>query len=303
MILNKNKNMHQNKNKNHLPVLLNEVIEVMKPKLNESYLDLTAGFGGHAEAIMSITKNPKESYLVDRDQFAINYLKQKFNKLGSKIIHNDFLDASKDLLNSNIKVKLILADLGVSSFHLNEAQRGFSFKLDGPLDMRMDQGQSLTAYHVVNKYSRDKLIYILKEYGEEPKSRLIADLIIKNRPISNTLELAQIPQRVWKNSRTDPSTRTFQAIRIEVNNELNLLSESLKIWIKLLELNGRLGIISFHSLEDKIIKNFFKEISSYDYLKQVKILTPKPIIPSHNEIVNNPRSRSAKLRVVAKIKT
>ena len=295
--------MHQNKNKNHLPVLLNEVIEVMKPKLNESYLDLTAGFGGHAEAIMSITKNPKESYLVDRDQFAINYLKQKFNKLGSKIIHNDFLDASKDLLNSNIKVKLILADLGVSSFHLNEAQRGFSFKLDGPLDMRMDQGQSLTAYHVVNKYSRDKLIYILKEYGEEPKSRLIADLIIKNRPISNTLELAQIPQRVWKNSRTDPSTRTFQAIRIEVNNELNLLSESLKIWIKLLELNGRLGIISFHSLEDKIIKNFFKEISSYDYLKQVKILTPKPIIPSHNEIVNNPRSRSAKLRVVAKIKT
>ncbi len=301
--MNKNKNMHQNKNKNHLPVLLNEVIEVMKPKLNESYLDLTAGFGGHAEAIMSITKNPKESYLVDRDQFAINYLKQKFNKLGSKIIHNDFLDASKDLLNSNIKVKLILADLGVSSFHLNEAQRGFSFKLDGPLDMRMDQGQSLTAYHVVNKYSRDKLIYILKEYGEEPKSRLIADLIIKNRPISNTLELAQIPQRVWKNSRTDPSTRTFQAIRIEVNNELNLLSESLKIWIKLLELNGRLGIISFHSLEDKIIKNFFKEISSYDYLKQVKILTPKPIIPSHNEIVNNPRSRSAKLRVVAKIKT
>ncbi|MCL5112877.1 MAG: 16S rRNA (cytosine(1402)-N(4))-methyltransferase RsmH [Patescibacteria group bacterium] len=295
--------MHQNKNKNHIPVLLSEVIKVLDPRINDSYLDLTAGFGGHFEAILSITKNPLESYLIDRDQFAFDYLKQKFKKLGVKIIHNDFLNASKELVDSKIKVDLILADLGVSAYHLNDAKRGFSFNLNGPLDMRMDQRQSLTAYDVVNKYSRDRLIYILKEYGEEPKARVISDLIIKNRPIKNTFDLAQIIRKVWKNSRVDPSTRTFQALRIEVNQELDLLEESLKMWLKLLKPDGRLGVISFHSLEDRIVKNFFKENGSYDYLKQVKILTPKPIVPSRYEIVNNPRSRSAKLRVVVKIKT
>lgn len=295
--------MHQNKNKNHIPVLLNEVLEIMDPKENESYLDLTAGFGGHFDAILSKTNNPHSSTLIDQDKEAFLYLSNKYKNKGVEIIHNDFLNASKQLLFQKKKYDLILADLGVSSLQLNTKERGFSFNLDGPLDMRMNKDQVLTADTVINKYPLKKLMQILKDYGEEPKNRSIAELIVKNRPIKNTLDLAQLVGRVWKGSKVNPATRTFQAIRIEVNNELEILENSIKIWLNLLNDHGRIGIITFHSLEDKIVKNFFKKNSSFNYLKIIKILTPKPIVPNPNEIVFNPRARSAKLRVAVKIKT
>jgi 16S rRNA (cytosine1402-N4)-methyltransferase len=294
--------MHQNKNKNHIPVLLEEVITTLSPKLNESYLDLTAGYAGHAAAILAITKNPSGSVLVDRDVTAISYLQKKFLDTGVNIIDQDFLTASKNLKDLKYKFDLILADLGVSSLHIDEAQRGFSIKNNGPLDMRMDQRQLLTAQKVVNEYPREDLIRILKEYGEEPKAKLIVDKIINNRPLTSTEELAKLIEPVWSRSTIHPATRTFQALRIEVNKELSLLSESMNVWLDLLEIGGRIGIISFHSLEDRIIKNFFKEQSQSGYESSLKILTKKPLRASPTEIAHNPRSRSAKLRVAVKIK-
>ncbi len=297
--------MHQNKNKklNHIPVLLKEVISVLEPKNNDTYLDLTAGYGGHCNAVLNFTHNPGGAALVDRDDEAIKFIQEKYGKSKALIIHNDFLTASKDLLKSSYQFDLILADLGVSSLHFNEARRGFSLLRDGPLDMRMDQNQVLTAEKVINTYSREELFNILKEYGEEPKARLIVDTIINNRPINSTLQLADLIAKKFGYSRIHPATKTFQAIRIEVNNELNLLSDSLDLWLKLLSIGGRIAIISFHSLEDRIVKNFFKEHSSSKYEAELSLVNKHPITAGPQEIVNNPRARSAKLRAAVKIKT
>lgn len=296
--------MHQNKNKytNHTPVLLKEVISVLDPKPSNTYLDLTAGYGGHCDAVLSFTTNPGGMVLVDRDNQAIRFLQNKYGKSKVLIAHNDFLTASKDLLKSNYQFDLILADLGVSSLHFNEASRGFSLLRDGPLDMRMNQDQDLTAEKVINTYSREELVSILKEYGEEPRARLIADMIVNNRPFNSTLQLSNLIAGRFKNSRIHPATKTFQAIRIEVNNELNLLSDSLDLWLKLLSIGGRIAIISFHSLEDRIVKNFFKDHSSSKYEAELKLINKHPITAGPQEIVNNPRARSAKLRAAVKIK-
>ena len=296
--------MHQNKNKNtnHIPVLLQEVISLLGPKPNDTYLDLTAGYGGHCNAVLNFTNNPGGTVLVDRDKEAIDFLHKKYEKSKVSIIHNDFLTASKELLRSNYQFDLILADLGVSSLHFNEASRGFSLLRDGPLDMRMDQNQDLTAEKVINTYSREELASILKEYGEEPKAKLIADIIVNNRPINSTLELANLIAGRIKSSRIHPATKTFQAIRVEVNNELNLLSDSLDLWLQLLSIGGRIAIISFHSLEDRIVKNFFREHSSSKYEAELSQINKHPITAGPQEIVNNPRARSAKLRAAVKIK-
>ena len=296
--------MNQNKNKytNHIPVLLNEVISVLDPKSGNTYLDLTAGYGGHCDAVLSFTTNPGGMVLVDRDNQAIRFLQNKYGKSKVLIVHNDFLTASKDLLKSNYRFDLILADLGVSSLHFNEASRGFSLLRDGPLDMRMNQDQDLTAEKVINTYSREELVCILKEYGEEPRARLIADIIVNNRPFNSTLQLSNLIAGRFKNSRIHPATKTFQAIRIEVNNELNLLSDSLDLWLKLLSVGGRIAIISFHSLEDRIVKNFFKDHSSSKYEAELNLINKHPITAGPQEIVNNPRARSAKLRAAVKIK-
>ena len=296
--------MHQNKNKytNHTPVLLKEVVSVLDPKPSNTYLDLTAGYGGHCDAVLGFTTNPGGMVLVDRDNQAIRFLQNKYGKSKVSIVHNDFLTASKDLLKSNYQFDLILADLGVSSLHFNEASRGFSLLRDGPLDMRMNQDQDLTAEKVINTYSREELVSILKEYGEEPRARLIADIIVNNRPFNSTLQLSNLIAGRFKNSRIHPATKTFQAIRIEVNNELNLLSDSLDLWLKLLSIGGRIAIISFHSLEDRIVKNFFKDHSSSKYEAELKLINKHPITAGPQEIVNNPRARSAKLRAAVKIK-
>lgn len=295
--------MHQqnhNKNKIHEPVLLALVMQYLEPKVNDSYLDLTAGYGGHAQAIINKTRRPDKAVLVDRDQTAIDYLTKLFGTK-STIIHDDFVSAAQQIKEQKQKFNIILADLGVSSLHLNQSERGFAIKHNGPLDMRMDIRQTLTAATIVNNYSESELANILKRYGEEPKAKQIAKLIVNNRPLMTTVQLADIVAQAWPGfSRINPATRTFQALRIAVNNELELLAKAIPIWMDLLEKNGRLAIISFHSLEDRIVKQSFAEYSGDRYDALLQLLTKHPLVASSQELVFNPRSRSAKLRVVVK---
>ncbi len=297
--------MHQEKpNQLHIPVLLDQVLKYLDPREGDRYLDLTGGYGGHAAAVLERTKNPQNSTLVDRDQNAINELEAKFAGQGIELIHADFLSASERLKSEGKKFDLILADLGVSSPHLNEADRGFSIKLDGPLDMRMDQSQELTAEKVVNTYSAAELEKFISKYGEEPKARQIASLIVNNRPIETTAQLASIVARAWPGrSRVHPATRTFQALRLVVNDELELLRKSLPVWVDdLLAPEGRIAIISFHSLEDRLVKRAFAEKAGDRYDAQLSLLTKHPVAGDDNEIVFNPRARSAKLRAAVKQK-
>jgi 16S rRNA (cytosine1402-N4)-methyltransferase len=289
----------------HEPVLINEVIAALKPQKGDSYLDMTAGYGGHASAILTLTKNYQASVLVDRDQMAVKELKTKFDSKRVEILQMDFYSAAKALKKQGKTFNLILADLGVSSPHLDIASRGFSFRAEGPLDMRMDQMQSLTAETIVNQWSIEDLRQILREYGEEPHSNKIAKNIVEKRPIKTTTELAKIVAGSvgGKWQAKHPATRTFQALRIAVNDELGLLKMSLPILVDLLEPNGRLGIISFHSLEDRIVKKFVAENAGDRYDAVLVAPFKSPITAATNETVLNPRSRSAKLRVVAKINT
>jgi 16S rRNA (cytosine1402-N4)-methyltransferase len=298
--------MHQNKNQNknkHEPVLLSEVLKYLDPEQGENLLDLTAGYGGHATVILDKVGSLTQSVLVDRDQNAITELQKIFPPNTVEIYKQDFLSASQYLKSGRRKFDLILADLGVSSPHLNEGSRGFSINNSGPLDMRMDQSQDLTAYKIVNSYNEDKLTEILKRYGEEPKARLMARAIIKARPIKTTDELAAVAITVWpKRGKKHPATRTFQALRIAVNNELGLLEESLPLWLDLLNPGGRIAIISFHSLEDRLVKEALMSVSGNRFDASFKLLSKRPVTASPNEIVHNPRARSAKLRVAVKIK-
>ena len=194
-------------------------------------------------------------------------------------------------MHENRQFDLILADLGVSSPHLNEGNRGFSFQQDGPLDMRMDQRQELSADTIVNTFSKEEIDHILRTYGEEPKAFLIADAITQNRPIKSTGELAALIIAVYGGySRHHPATLTFQALRIAVNDELKLLRDSLPYWLKLLSPSGRIAIISFHSLEDRIVKQFLAEHSGNTYDSILKLLTKHPIRAAQEEIVHNPRA-------------
>lgn len=297
--------MHQDEqNHHHIPVLLQPVLHYLDPQGGETYLDLTGGYGGHASAVLDKTHNPNGMTLVDRDSNAIQALQERFEGRGVDIRQADFLTASRGLQSEGKKFDMILADLGVSSPHLNQASRGFSIAQDGPLDMRMDQTQSLTAEEVVNTYKEAELIELIKRYGEEPKSRQIASLIVGNRPIKTTHQLAQIVAKAWPGySRVHPATRTFQALRIAVNDELELLRKSLPMWIEdLLAPGGRLAVISFHSLEDRIVKDAFKQAGGDRYDASIQIVTKKPVTGDPTEIVFNPRARSAKLRVAFKQK-
>ena len=306
--------MHQNKNQNtnqtlHIPVLLDEVLQYLAPQDGDSYLDLTAGYGGHAGAILDITHNYSDSVLVDRDENAIRELHSRFNTEGAtahaaqiELRSEDFLTATRSLTTSHRTFDLILADLGVSSPHLNEVSRGFAITSNGPLDMRMDQRQELTAADIVNNYNEAALTDILTRYGQEPKARQIAQLIIAHRPLSTTEQLAALASRAWPgHSRVHPATRTFQALRIAVNDELGLLTEALPMWLSLLKPGGRIAVISFHSLEDRLVKQAFSEVAGDRYDAELKLLTKRPVSASPTELVTNPRARSAKLRAAVKI--
>lgn len=288
----------------HKPVLLKEVLDCLSPRTGQSYLDLTAGYGGHATAALIATQAPDKAVLVDRDTEAIRYLKSRFS--GSEVVKSDFLSRLEGLADSRRKFDMVLADLGVSSPHLETAERGFSLTKPGPLDMRMDQSQELTADSLVNDSDESDLADILKRYGEEPRAKTIAAAIVAARPVKDTVQLATIIAQAsgWQaRKKIHPATRSFQALRIAVNDELKQLEQALPLMVDVLAPNGRLAIISFHSLEDRIIKRFLAERSGVRYDAELTLLTKKPITAGRDEIVSNPRARSAKLRAAAKIKT
>lgn len=293
--------MHQ-ENQNHVPVLLEPVLQYLDPQAGESYLDLTAGYGGHARAVLGRTGAPQRAILVDRDANAIRAL-QPLAKTGATLMQRDFLAASQELAAAGKRFDIVLADLGTSSPHLDNASRGFAFSLEGPLDMRMDQSQELTAATVVNTYARADLEQIIRRYGEEPRARAIAQAIVAARPVETTLQLAEIVRSAMHRRRTSkihPATRTFQALRIAVNDELGQLEAALPLWFRLLEPGGRLGVISFHSLEDRLVKRAFAEQAGDRYDAELRTLTRRPIVADETELVFNPRARSAKLRAAVK---
>ena len=286
----------------HIPVLLQASLAQIQPKKGESYLDFTAGYGGHAGEFLRITENFKNSVLVDRDENAIRTL-QQFKNEGVELLHMDFLSAAKELVEKGRKFDIILADLGVSSPQLDIAERGFSFRKDGPLDMRMNPAQQKTAADIIKFASKNELMQILTEFGEEKHSfaeKIVSKIleVRKKQSIETTTQLADLILSVHKGGwqKTHPATRTFQAIRIAVNNELQQVEDVLKLLPKLLNSGGRVGIITFHSLEDRIVKNYFKEDSKKGLESKFQTITKKPL-DGAKEDVNNPRARSAKLRV------
>jgi 16S rRNA (cytosine1402-N4)-methyltransferase len=280
----------------HDPVLIKQIVEILSPQEGESYLDLTAGYGGHASAIISAGVNPKDAVLVDRDKFAVDHLKTKRLIRGSRIINDDYLKAVGTIADENQHFDVILLDLGISSPQLDNGDRGFSFQTEAKLDMRMDQRQELTAEFVINNFSEDKLVEILKLYGNEPKAKKIANLIIQNRPIKNTIDLANIVNQAYGGRwmKKHPATRTFQSIRIAVNDEINQLKKVLNLIPIISKSNTRVAIISFHSLEDRIVKNWIRE-NSYGYESIIKKIDATPCYGKIDD-VNNPRARSAVLR-------
>ena len=284
----------------HKPVLLSEVMLELSPQKGENYLDLTAGFAGHASSILDVTQNYKDSTLVDRDQYAIDYLTEKFANFPIEILHIDFYSAALQLYECGKTYDLILADFGVSSPQLDLGSRGFSFMHEGPLDMRMDVRQELSADTIINHWSENSLIEIFEKYGEMSPgfAQKVARIIRLNRPFESTTQLADAIANETRNSRIHPATKVFQAVRIVVNDELSIIENTLPLLPKLLKPGGRLAIITFHSLEDRLVKDFFKDASSRGEESVLKIITKKPITAEKVELVNNPRARSAKLRVV-----
>lgn len=286
----------------HVPVLLDATLDQLKPISGENYLDLTAGYGGHARQILAMTNNYDDSTLVDRDDYAISHLSE-FEQKGVRLLHTDFVSAARQLIEEGKQFNLVLIDLGVSSPQLDQQERGFSFTNSGPLDMRMDRRQEVSAETLVNTATRDELVRIITTYGEEPVgfARRIAEAITTNRPLKTTEELAELIKQSYRGKwkKIHPATRTFQALRIAVNQELRQVEEVLPLLPKLLKQGGRVGVISFHSLEDRLVKRYFAEQASAGYEAELEILTKKPLAGDIYD-VHNPRSRSAKLRVAVK---
>lgn len=288
----------------HVPVLLADTLRLLAPKPGESYIDFTAGYGGHAAEVLARTGEYASSVLVDRDSNAIKFLQQRFADAAVSFLHMSFADAAEQLVRQGRTFDIILADLGVSSPQLDQSERGFSFLHNGPLDMRMDDRQQHSAADVVNTYSEQQLIDIITQYGEEPRARArsIAHAIVQQRPFYETEPLAEAIAKALggrRGNKRHPATRTFQALRIEVNQELQQVDRLLRCLPMLLRPGGRVGIISFHSLEDRRVKQFFAEDAKNGLESQFTVLTKKPIDGATYD-VHQPRSRSAKLRVAAK---
>lgn len=276
---------------------------MLKIKADGKYVDATVGLGGHSERILSLLSDQGRLIGIDKDEEALRYAKERLGNRRVFLKKGSFSMIGEVLREISVeKVDGLLFDLGVSMLQLKSPERGFSFFSDEKLDMRMDLSQKLTAWEVVNMYSEGKLEKILKEYGEEPLSKKIAKEIVlrrKKAPINTCFQLAKIVSDIYgRRGRIHPATRTFQALRIEVNRELDELREGLLASINILHYGGRLCVISYHSLEDRIVKNFMRDKSKEGFLK---IITKKPITPSQREVEENPASRSAKLRVSERI--
>lgn len=289
----------------HQPVLADEVLRVLAPKTGESYLDLTAGYGGHADAVLERIDHTGRAVLIDRDGKAQQVLRERYESDTRVVLmQSDFLKAAQRLAKEGKRFSMILLDVGLSSPQLDQAERGFSFRLEGPLDMRMDQEQAISAERIVNTYREADLTALIQRYGEEPHARRIARAIVGVRPVASTTELAAVIESVLprRQGKIHPATRTFQALRIAVNDELTQLEQTLPIAVELLEPGGRLAVISFHSLEDRIVKRFFKERGSTGYDAELSLITKKPIGGDTHDVFN-PRARSARLRAAVKINT
>jgi len=307
----------------HKPVLLAETLELLKPCGNELHVDATIGLGGHTEAILSASN---ETFVVgiDRDTEAIEFARERLEKFGEriKIYHAIFSEIKSVLSDAKIEtVDGVLADLGVSSLQFDSETRGFSFRFDAPLDMRMDaNSDGETAAELLERLSEFEIARIIYEYGEERFSRRIARRIVERReagaPVRTTKELAEIAEKSVTRGKTDkihPATRTFQALRIAVNGELEILENFIRDSIEILKKDGRFVVITFHSLEDRIVKQTLQKLSGKCFCpprlpkcacgatKAVEILTKKPVVAGEAELEANPRARSAKLRACLKL--
>lgn len=304
----------------HKPVLIEEMLKALDPKAGEVYLDATFGAGGYSKAILNSAKCTV--YAIDRDESAKKFSSILEKNFGENFIflRGKFSDSVKLLAEKNVtKLDGMVFDIGVSSMQFDDKSRGFSFDSDARLDMRMDQENSLSAFEVVNEMPEEELAKIIKEFGEEPKAKQIAKKIIaarKSSPITSCRDLAEIVRSLYFGySKTDPATRTFQALRIFVNQELDELKLALASSVTLLKKGGRLVVVSFHSLEDSIVKNFLKKEAGLDQtfsryqpqsvaeksVKNFHVITKSAISPSKEEVIANQRSRSSKMRVAIKL--
>ncbi len=305
----------------HISVLLEECIEGLNIKEDGIYVDATLGGGGHSSEILK-RLTTGHLYCFDQDDFAINKARARLSEIGSNftIIKSNFVNLKEELAKLNIShVDGIIYDLGVSSFQFDDPERGFSYKYDAYLDMRMDQSASLTAHDIVNTYSLDEISKIISKYGEDPFAYKIAKKIVEARnikPINTTFELVDViksalPQKIL-NKKGHPAKQTFQALRIAVNDELQVFEKSVLQAIDITNIGGRIVVITFHSLEDRICKHTFKEFSEIkvpknlpvviNELAPLKLITKSPILPSEEELEFNNRAHSAKLRIAEKQK-
>lgn len=300
--------------------MINEVLKSLAPKDGEVYLDATFGAGGYSKAILNSAKC--RVYAVDRDENAKKFaavLEKSFPK-NFTFLRGKFSDSAELLAEKNVtELDGMVFDIGVSSMQLDDKSRGFSFDSEARLDMRMDQQNPFSAYELVNEFSEAELAKIIKEFGEEPKAKQIAKKIMMARkvsPVTSCRDLAEIVRSLYRGySKTDPATRTFQALRIFVNQELDELKAALSSSVALLKKGGRLVVVSFHSLEDSIVKNFLKKEAGLDQtfsryqpdnsseksVKNFHVITKSAIFPSSEEVAANPRARSSKMRVAIKI--
>ena len=309
-------------NFNHISVMLNECIEGLNINKNGIYVDGTIGGAGHSSEILKRLDRDGLLIGIDQDADALKYSKEKLREFSNVLlVHDNFSNIKNILIENNIEgIDGILLDLGVSSYQLDNPERGFSYMQDAKLDMRMNEESNFSAWDVVNTYPEKQLESVIKDYGEERWANRIAEFIVKernNKTINTTFELvdiikAAIPARARRDG-PHPAKRTFQAIRIEVNKELEILKKSVEDCIDALKPGGRICIITFHSLEDRIVKNVYKEkenpctcppefpVCVCGRKPEIKIITKKPVTPLNEELDVNPRSRSAKLRIAQKI--
>ena len=306
----------------HQPVLLKEVLDYLNCKKDGYYLDGTLGRGGHTEAILQQIDPEGHVIAIDRDKAAIKAVKNKLSGYSNlTLVHDNFINLSRVLDKCKVeKVDGMIFDLGFSSPQVDDPERGFSYQKEGPLDMRMNKEQNLTAADIVNTYSGKKIYHIIKKYGEERWASRIANFIVdkrKDKPLKTTKDLVNIIKAAIPASARrkggHPAKRTFQALRIATNDELNQLENMIENAVDRLNHKGRICIISFHSLEDRIVKNTFRHLAkdctcppdfpicACDKEQKVKVITRSPVEASEDELENNPRARSAKLRVAEKV--